>query len=275
MLCSISASSAAISGPGNVLITPESSDEYAKLTVNQKVYSIEKGKVPKKYKKYENYTFQVAKGKKIKFKASVNTNGNAALITDMSGVKIKNAYITFGDGAKKRSTSWISHTYKKTGWYKIKVTFNATFNKCKFLGMDSSGTGQIVDASKEYLVYVANKPQLGLSNIKAGYSSYKNYKKGNINFLDVKITNTGSVTSKASKIKIWYEQPNKFGKVYSKLKKYTKTAKLKALKSGKSTTVRIYFSIPKKYSKLWKNIRLDSLNKINMISRKDALLRFR
>ena len=273
MFCSISASSAYHNiGSNEVTVTNEgdnASNGYALIGVDGAVYSTE-GSIPKKYEKYKNYTFQVCKNKKIKYKASVNSQG---LLTNMSGVKIKDAYINFGDGTKTKSNGWITHTYAKSGWYKITVSFNATFSKASVMGQTVNGT--ITGATKEYIVYVANKPQLTLSRLSYGYTSYKNYKKGNINYLDVKVTNLGSTSSKATKIKIWYEKPNKYGTVYPKLKKYTKSANLKALKPGQSTTVRIYFSIPKKYSKIWKDIRLDSLYRVNQINRAAALYRFR
>ncbi|OQD58004.1 hypothetical protein MBBAR_30c00040 [Methanobrevibacter arboriphilus JCM 13429 = DSM 1125] len=76
---------------------------------------------------------------------------------------------------------------------------------------------------------------------------------------------------------MWYQKPGtkNFGKVYSKLKKYTKSAKLKALKPGKSATVKIFFKIPKKYLKLVKNIRLDSLYRVREISRANTLYSFK
>lgn len=274
MLCSLSASFAYHNiGSNQITVTNDgdnASNGYARLSTDKIVYSIEKSKIPKNYKKYENYAFQVVKGKKIGYTASVNPQG---MLTNISGVKIKNAYINFGDGTKTKSTGWITHAYVKPGWYKLTVRFNATFSKALFMGQNFNGS--INGATKEYLVYVANKPQLELSKITQGYTSYKNYKNKNINYLDVKVTNVGSTSSKATGIRIWYEQPNKYGQIYSKLKKYTKNAKLKALKPGQSTTVRIYFNIPKKYSKLWKNIKLDYLYRVNQISKSAALYRFR
>lgn len=273
MLCSIAASFAGTGIGGMKDI--DYSENYVQLSVNQKIYSVEKSTIPSKYKQYENKTFQVAKGKKTQYKASVNSAGN--LFYDLKGVKVKKASIDFGDGTKKTSTGWISHSYKKAGWYKIKVTIiEATFTDSKSGLISSSDmSGEITNTTREYLVKVTNKAQLDITgNITSYSSNKKDYKKGNINYLTVKVTNTGSVTSKATKIKIWYQDPKKFGKVYSKYKKYTKSAKLKALKPGQSTTVKIYFSIPKKLSKLVKNIRLDSLNKVNMISRSDSIYSF-
>ncbi|KZX15348.1 hypothetical protein MBCUT_15620 [Methanobrevibacter cuticularis] len=274
MLCSISANFAGSYGNNGFDVANVEADDFTQLNANKNIFSIEKGKIPKKYKQYENYTFQIAKGSKIKYKAAINPAGNV-LVTNLKGTKVKNAVINFGDGTKKKGAGWISHTYKKAGWYKITVNLNGTCTAFDFFGTPCNGSGKITNGTKVYLVYVSNKPQLSLSKLTSGYTTLKNYKKGNIGYLDVKVTNVGASSSKATKIKMWYEQPNKFGKVYSKLKKYTKTAKLKALKAGKSTTVRIYFSIPKKYAKLWKNIKLDSLNRVNQISKTDSLFRFR
>lgn len=132
-------------------------------------------------------------------------------------------------------------------------------------------SGSITNTTKEYLVYVANKAQLSLNKISAGYYTQKDYKKGNIKYLKVKITNTGSVTSKATKIKMWYPYTKKYSKIYSKLKKYTANGKLKALKPGKSTYVTLYFQIPKKYASLIKKLRIDYLKKVNVVSRSDML----
>ncbi|MGL4669859.1 MAG: PKD domain-containing protein [Methanobacteriaceae archaeon] len=268
--CSISASFAYINiGQEGIFITSEkdnASNEYANLIANKNVFSIEKNKIPAKYKKYENYTAQVPRNSKIKYKA------NAAGPIIISGSKVKNAYINFGDGTKIRSTGWVTHTYKKAGWYKVTVYLNATFTNGSYLGMSSNGT--VENAVKEYLIYVSSKPQLTISKITSGYTNYNDYKKRNINYLDVKVTNIGFLSAKASKIGIWYQNPTKFGKVYTKLKKFTKTKTVKYLKSGKSTTVRIYFSIPKKYAKLVKNIKLDYSNKVSQISRAANLISF-
>jgi len=246
-------------------------ENYVKLNANKQVYSIEKSKIPKKLKSYEDKTFQVAKGKKIKYKASVNAAGN--LFYNLKGIKVKKASVNFGDGNKKTTTGWIAHTYKKSGWYKIKVTIiEATFTNCSsdmIYSQDMSGS--ITNTTKEYLVYVANKPQLSLSMISAGYYTKKNYQKGNIDYLVIKVANLGSKASKATKISMWYQKPgNKnIGKVYSKLKKYTASAKLKALKPGKTAKIILKFKIPKKYSKLVKNLRLGT-SSLNQISKSNA-----
>lgn len=275
ILCSISAASAtnstSNSGANNGLFT-DVNDNYVILSSNQKVFTIEKNKIPKKWKSYENKTFQVPTGKKIKYKASVNSNG--FLIYNLEGIKIKSAIIDFGDGTKKKTTNWVSHTYKRSGYYLIKVTIlNATFDKSKSIVTDNGrGNGTITNLTREYLVKATYAPQLSVGKITAGYYNYNNYKKGNINYLDIKVSNIGSKYSKKTLISMWYQKKgdNNFGKVNPKLKKYTKSAKLKALAPGKSAIVRLYFSIPKKYSKLAKNLRLGSKS-LTQISKRDAL----
>lgn len=262
ILCSISTTSAGSYGSNGFEVNNDESNGFTSLNVNKEVYSIDKNKIPKKYKQYEAYTYQIAKGKKISYKAVINTAGDGlGLVTNLKGTKVKRATIDFGDGTKKVSTGWISHTYKKSGWYLIKVNLDGTCTGFDFFGTTCNGTGKINNGTKYYLFYVANKPQLSLTGITAGYTSQKNYKNKYISFLDVKISNVGSLSTKATKIKIWYQDPKKFGKVHPKLKKYTATAYLKALKPGKSTSVRIYFKIPKALAKYVKNIRLDYLNK--------------
>jgi hypothetical protein len=124
--------------------------------------------------------------------------------------------------------------------------------------MGGNVNGTILEATKEYLVHVSTKPQLALNQISCGYNSYKSYKNKNIDYLIVKVKNVGSSASKSTQIKIWYEQPNKVGAVYSKLKSFTSSANIKSLKPGESTKVLFKFNIPHKYSKLWKDILLDS-----------------
>lgn len=60
-------------GNGDIEISNSDADAYtdlsAKSTTKSKIYSLEsKKKIPTKYKKYENYTFKVAKGSKIYYK---------------------------------------------------------------------------------------------------------------------------------------------------------------------------------------------------------------
>jgi hypothetical protein len=271
MISSFATSTAYVNiGNHSVTITntgDNSSNAYAQLNVNGIIYPMN-GKLPKNYGKYRNSTFQVSTGSKIKYQTSVRSQG---LLTNITGVNIKNSSINFGDGTKTTSNGWVAHTYKKSGWYKILIRFDATFKKASFLGGNVNGT--ILGATKEYLVYVSTKPQLALNQISCGYNSFKNYKNKNVDYLMVKVANVGSAASKSTQIKIWYEQPHKVGAVYSKLKSYTRSATIKALKPGESTLVQVKFSIPHKYAKLWKDILLDSLNKLNQFDKSATLYR--
>ncbi|MGL4669961.1 MAG: CARDB domain-containing protein [Methanobacteriaceae archaeon] len=274
ILCSIPATFAAANNSASNGFFNDKNENYAGISVNKNIFTIEKTKIPVKYNAYKNKTFQISKRGTINYKAIVNPKGN--LIYNLAGIKVKKAYIDFGDGTKKKSTGWIAHTYKKTGWYIIKVTISdATFNSSEnyiITGVKSNGT--VTNVTKEYLVYVSNKAQLSTTGITRYSNSVKELKKGNINFLVIKVTNIGAKSSKATKLKIWYEKKNSVGKIDPNLKKFTKTALIKALKPGKSTSVRVYFSIPKKYAKIVKNIKLDYLNKVNQINKADNLYRF-
>lgn len=264
VLCSISAVSADSYGPNGFDVSNGGADAFTQLTANKNIYPTENMKVPKRYKEYENSTFQVAKGSKISYKAAVNTNGDF-LVNNLKGTKVKSATINFGVGSTKKGTGWISQTYKKKGWYLIKVNINATCTAYDYFGNPINATGNITNGTKYYLVYVANKPQLSLSKVSITAKSQKDVnaykKKGNINYLSIKVTNVGSVTTKATKIKMWYQDGNKTGKVHPKLKKFTVSAKVKSLKPGKSDNVIINFKIPKKYANYVKNLKLDSANK--------------
>jgi len=222
-------------------------------------------KVPSRFKKHANVTkFQVTKGNKISYRAIVNTN--VGMVTNLKNAKVKGATIDFGDKTKvKKGKGWISHTYKKAGWHLIKVNMNATGKGYDFLGRTSNGTGKITNGTKYFLVFVANKPQLVYTKIGPTALSQRDVtayqKKGQINYLAVTVKNIGPKVTKATKVSIFYQDPKRFGKVDKKLKKFTGTAKLKALKPGKSTNVVVKFTIPKKYANKKIVLKLDSANK--------------
>jgi len=274
----INSASASISiGNGDIILSDSDADVYTDLSVKAtskgKVYQVKKTSVPKKYKQYENYTFKVAKGSKIYYKAVGNPVDSS--VTNMAGLKVRKASISFGDKTKRSSTSYIAHKYTKSGWYLIKINIqNATFSKGSLFGMDLPG--EIINGTKIYLVYVEDKAQLSVAKLAPSGHLTSNNKKY-IDYLKVKITNIGSKTSKATKIKMFYQKPGSknLGKVYSKLKKYTVSAKLKSLKPGKSAIVKIYFKIPEKYFNKVINLRLDSLYRVNQISRSDTLYSFK
>lgn len=276
ILISISAISAKGNyGPNGFEVNDSSADVFTQLSANKGIQSIEKNKVPKKWKAYENYAFQVAKGKKIKYKASINSAGDG-VIFNLKNMKIKGAIIDFDDGTKKRTTGWVAHTYKKTGWYFIKVNLNGSCNGYNYLFDGTNGkkelkaNGKIINGTKIYLVKVTDAPQLSLGKSQPITVGYAN--KGTIYSLVIKVANVGSKTSKATKISMWYQKSGdkNIGKIHPKLKKYTASAKLKALKPGKSAKIILRFKIPKKYSKIVKNLRLGT-SSLKQISKRDAL----
>jgi len=262
-------------GSGEVTINNDGdnmADTYAALGGNGNIFAVEQSKIPNSIKSQTNNTFQVAQGNTVRYRGAVKSGMN------VEGVKIISSHINFGDGTRKRSTTgWISHAYKTPGWKKITVTFNATFTKFDASGMGMGVVpGKIQDASAVYWVFVSRKPQLTLTRVQAGYTNARDFKRGNVNFLTLRVVNIGAVSTRPTRITIFYQDPKRVGKVDSKLRKFTKTVNLKALKSGKGATVRIAFSVPKKHASKVKNIRLDSANRNkNQISKASNLITFR
>lgn len=273
ILFSISTSSAvSLDGKGNFEVADHEAEKFTQLSANKGIQSIEKNKVHKKWKAYENYTFQVAKGNKIKYRASINSAGDGVFI-NLKNMKVKGAVIDFGDGTKKRTNGWVSHTYKKVGWYFIKVNLNGSCTGYTLnfgYPQDVKAKGKIINGTKIYLVKVTDAPQLSLGKSQPITVGYAN--KGTIYSLVIKVANVGSKTSKATKISMWYQKSGdkNIGKIHPKLKKYTASAKLKALKPGKSAKIILRFKIPKKYSKIVKNLRLGT-SSLKQISKRDAL----
>ncbi len=136
-------------------VTGPNADSFTQLSANKGIQTIEKNKIPKKWKSYKDYAFQVAKGNKIKYKASINSGGDI-VVTNLKGMKVKGATIDFDDGTKKKTTKWISHTYKKTGWYLIKVNLNGSCNGYNYLFDGTNGkkelkaNGKIINGTKIY-----------------------------------------------------------------------------------------------------------------------------
>ena len=149
----------------------------------------------------------------------------------------------FGDSAKiiktktKNQVSSVTHTFKKVGTYKVKVDIKGT-----------SGNINLENTEEFITVKVVKKPDLVLTKL-----SYDTRGKDTIGIYAT-VINKGSVSSKACYMKMWYEN--------KKFNKYTKSAKIPALKSGKSTSILIKFQIPYKYRNYVKYINVDSSNKI-------------
>ena len=180
-------------------------------------------------KKYGNKTAQVNVIEKLSFNAFVS--GSFA-----NKAKITKATWDFGDKTKKTGIT-AKQVYKKTGGYTVKVTVTSKYN------------GKTYTSTNIYNIYVVKKADLSIESVKKNTD-----KKNNVVSLTVVVKNKGAVASKATEIKTWYSS--------SALKKYTKTAKIKSLKAGKSTVLTIAFQIPYKYRKYSKKIKIDPNNKL-------------
>jgi hypothetical protein len=206
--------------------------------------------------KYGDNAFRVNAKNPVTYQAS-------AIEYTGTKLKAKTAVWDFGDGTKVKGLK-VKHTYKKSGWYNITVTINAT------------GSGSILDfggdykrlnyydSKKTYRVYVDAKPDLTFTNITKQFD-----KKKNVRAITVVVKNIGGSTAKASYIKVSYPYKNK------KLAKYTKVVKIPALKPGKSKKVNIYFVIPKAYSNLNKRIELDAGHKIKESIKSNNVVTFK
>jgi len=149
----------------------------------------------------------------------------------------------FGDKTKiamkktVNQTSIVSHTFKKVGTYNVTVDMEGRVDKINF-----------VDTKHFVTVKVVKKPDLTITSI-------NHDRKGkDITTFQITVKNKGTVASKASSVKMWYENP--------KFKKLTRTVKIPALKAGKSATVLIEFNMPYKNRKQIKYITVDPNNKI-------------
>jgi len=180
-------------------------------------------------KKYGNKTAQVNLKEKLSFTSFVS--GSYAKKANITKVKWD-----FGDKTKKTGIT-TSHKYTKAGKYTIQVTATTKYN------------GKTYTSTNVYNVYVVKKVDFSIESV------IKNTdKKKNVVSLTVVVKNRGALASKATEIKVWYSS--------SALKKYSKVAKVKSLKAGKTVKLSIAFKIPYKYRKYTKKIKIDPKNKI-------------
>jgi uncharacterized cupredoxin-like copper-binding protein len=179
----------------------------------------------------------------------VNLNEKVTFVTKTkSGVERVNW--NFSDKSKVQKTetknlsSTVSHTFKKTGTYKIKVDLEKTVFKNV---NDVPHNLNYLDPQVHIItVKVVKKPDLIIAGVTYPRSSK------NVGGIIATVKNKGVLSSKVCNIQVWYKD--------KKLKQYTKTAKVKALKPGKSTQVVIKFQIPNKYKKY---VKVNSNNKIS------------
>lgn len=174
--------------------------------------------------------------------AQVNLNEKLSMNAFISGIFSNKAKLTkvswnFSDG-KIGSGKTITHKFKKTGWYTLSLTASSTYNKKTYKSTNS------------YNIYVVKKPDLYVSSVMKNYD-----KKKNTASITATIKNKGSLTSKATYIKAYYNSKS--------LSKYRKVGKIKALKSGESTKITLNFKIPTKYKNLVKNIQVDPTNRVS------------
>jgi len=174
----------------------------------------------------------------------VVVNLNEKVSFTASTYKINKLNWNFGDNAKLIETrpvnnvSTASHTYKKVGTYKVTVNVEGKSNNINLLNTEDFVT-----------VKVVKKPDLVLTKL-----NYARKGKDIVGF-QATVKNKGASSSKASTMKMWYADP--------KFKKYTKSIKIPALKSGQSASVIIAFQIPYKFRKQIKFVKVDSANQID------------
>jgi PKD repeat protein len=144
----------------------------------------------------------------------------------------------------KNQASTVSHTFKKAGTYKVKVDLEKTvLTTVKGVphNLNYRDPGLHIITVK-----VVKKPDLIITKI-----NYPRNSK-NVGGIGVTVKNKGDISSKACQMKVWYKD--------KKLKQFTTTAKIPALKSGKSTQIVVKFQIPHKYKKNVKYVRVNSNN---------------
>ncbi|MCL2687826.1 MAG: PKD domain-containing protein [Methanobrevibacter sp.] len=197
--------------------------------------------------------------KKSSFKAAINKNAGPT-------IRLRSAEWEFSDGTKKRGID-VSHTFKRPGVYTIKLTINATGNEpSRDLG--GYNVTQWRDCTKIYKVYVEEKANLAVRGL-----TRFNDRKGNVVALKIVVRNIGVLDAKASHLRIFYG-PNKNLAINKNINKLAKTVRVKSLKAGKSVSIYVKFSVPKKYRNLPKFVRLDSRNVISQFNTENNLISF-
>lgn len=172
-------------------------------------------------------------------------------------VTVKDAVWDFGDKSKKVKKVNATHTYKKSGWYTLKITANLTGNVS---GMGSIG---YQDYQKTYRIHVVKKADLKITKI----VSVSN--RGSTILLTVNLKNQGAKNAKANLLGLGYG---------NKKLKLLNTVKIPALKAGKSAKVTISINkildikktlkssnlvLQKKYNKYGIYLMADAKNQIS------------
>ncbi|KZX14875.1 PKD domain-containing protein [Methanobrevibacter curvatus] len=189
--------------------------------------------------KNKNDSFKVLNKQKVTYKILEKYQGKPITIN-----KIK---WSWGDGTSSNSKT-ATHTYKTSGWKKIKIVVNASADY-DVLGWGNNKTRWIA-VSKTFNVYVDNKADLVVSSIVQN----NNQKNGNVHSITIKLSNQGASTMKKS----YFTFNLKYGK-------YSKTVKgwIPAIKSGKKLTFTLKMPKVIPYNLRNKAIRTIKLNTKN------------
>jgi len=236
----------------------------------------------------------------IKSNNAIVVNVNEKVSYALATIYTNNVTWNWGDGSHikviktklKSDVVRLTHKYTKPGKYIIQINQKVTYNGL----LDGSNIyGLNVEIPSTYaVVYVVKKPDLCYTKVTRNVDS-----SGNVRAITLGIKNKGAKNAPASVLLIKYNDPKvnkyadifnnktkrekylakykndkkKYNKAYNKLKKYanlkkkldkySNTAKVCALKSGKSTTVTVSFNVPKKYKKYLKTIILNYNNKFS------------
>jgi len=190
-------------------------------------------------------------------------------------IKVTSVLWTFSDGTKSNKLT-TSKTFAKTGWYSVKMKINATGSGSYWGDKYDNLTWE--GSTKTFKIYVVKQPDLKVTKLMRSVDS-----KNNVAAIRLIIKNFGTVDSKATQVKVWYESKS--------LKKYTKTVSVKPIKGVfykkvlsngkyvtkavvKSTQVDIQFKIPAKYQNQIKYVHIDPNNKLSESIKSNNKIRF-
>jgi len=198
---------------------------------------------------------------KIKYHSfSENLFGNNATVTK--------ATWNFGDKSKVKKRVNATHTYKKAGWYTLKLQVTE---------INAGNINVIGNYTKTYRVQVVKRPDLKINHNR--FTSKSLYSRGNTVFLRISIKNQGAKVAKANTLGL-HNGNKKFNRI--------DTAKIPSIKAGKSVKVSIplnkimdirasvkanNFVLQKKYRKNGIFLMADSTNRVSESVKSNNFLR--
>ncbi|MCL2687824.1 MAG: PKD domain-containing protein [Methanobrevibacter sp.] len=192
-------------------------------------------------------------------------------------IKVTSAVWTFSDGSKARGLS-TSKTFRKTGWYTVKMRINAT-GPGSYWGDNPSDNWTWIDSTKTFKIHVVNKADLKATKIMRSPAS-----KDNTVVFRIIIKNYGMSDSKATQIRLGFAD--------KKLSRFSQTVSVKPIKGVvykkvvskgktitkpvvKSTRVDIQFKVPVKHQNKIKHLRIDPQNRLSESIKSNNLRIFR